>query len=190
VALKPSDGIGARVAKYRRLAGLSARELAEQAGYGLTRGVIANIESGRKTDITVDQLLALATVLGVMPVVLALPLEKPYAFVRLADGKVSTRVTRTQRAMRLFMGEDVSFPVDPDEDGSFEVSEAAASSAMLVTNLHDREKALRNIRQVREFIAEGKMTEEHLEAEQGLLRLAETNLRRLGVDLEYYDFDE
>ena len=83
---RPTDDIGKRVARYRRIAGLSARELAERAGCGLTRGVIANLESGRKTDITVDQLFALSVVLGIPPLVLALPLDAPYRHVALTDG--------------------------------------------------------------------------------------------------------
>ncbi|MEV8370147.1 helix-turn-helix transcriptional regulator [Microbacterium sp. NPDC064584] len=82
----PSDGIGKRIGRYRRIAGLSARELAEQAGRGLTRGIIANLESERKTDITVDQLLAIAVTLGVPPLVLALPVEAPFRVVELANG--------------------------------------------------------------------------------------------------------
>lgn len=84
--MKPSDGIGSRIAQYRRIAGLSARELAEQAGRNLTRGVIANIESGRKTDITVDQMLAIAAVLGVPPMSIALPVDSPMRYVDLTDG--------------------------------------------------------------------------------------------------------
>lgn len=84
--MDPSDGLGERIARYRRLAGISARELAEQAGRGLSRGIIANIESGRKTDITVDQLLAIAIVLGVPPFALALPIESPMRQVKLSNG--------------------------------------------------------------------------------------------------------
>lgn len=83
MAIRASDGLGNRLAKYRRLAGLSAQKLADMAGFGLTRGVIANIESGRKKDITVDQLLALSAVLGIPPAALALPLEHPFQWVHL-----------------------------------------------------------------------------------------------------------
>ena len=104
---KPSEGIGERLAKYRRLAGLSARELAERAGLGVSRGVIANIESGRKHDVTVDQLIALSAVLGIPPAALALPLDEPFRYVRLTgqstfdDERISTRASD---AVRWFNG--------------------------------------------------------------------------------------
>lgn len=47
--------------------GLSARQLAEIAGEGLTRGVIANIESGRKSSVTFEQFLALCRALEANP---------------------------------------------------------------------------------------------------------------------------
>ena len=82
---RPSAGIGKRVAKYRKIAGLSARELSEKLGGELSRGVIANIESGRKTDVTIDQLIALAWALDVPPVMLALPIEEPSVNVRMTE---------------------------------------------------------------------------------------------------------
>lgn len=47
--------------------GMSARELAEVAGEGLTRAVIANIESGRKASVTFEQFLALCKALKANP---------------------------------------------------------------------------------------------------------------------------
>lgn len=94
-SVRPSNGIGKRVANYRRLSGLTARELAERAGLGLTRGIITNIENGRKTDITVDQLLAISTVLDVPPVMIALPVDRPYESVQL-DGSEEGQGTTVQ----------------------------------------------------------------------------------------------
>lgn len=48
----------------RQMANYSAQRLADAAGNGLTRSVIANIESGRKEGMTVDQLIAVCRVLG------------------------------------------------------------------------------------------------------------------------------
>lgn len=91
----PSAGLGARLAQYRKLAGLSARELSEALGGELSRGVIANIESGRKTDVTVDQLLALSWALGVPPAALALPLENPYEALHLTAGDSAQETVAT-----------------------------------------------------------------------------------------------
>ncbi|MGC7152982.1 helix-turn-helix domain-containing protein [Paenarthrobacter ureafaciens] len=84
---RSSKNIGKRLARYRKLAGMTAQQLSDALGGELSRSVIANIESGRKSDLTVDQLFALAWVLGVPPVVLALPVEDPYAEVLLVEGE-------------------------------------------------------------------------------------------------------
>ncbi|MFD8770102.1 helix-turn-helix domain-containing protein [Microbacterium oxydans] len=57
--------MGRRIAYYRKARGISAAELAERAGGGLTRSVIANLENGRKVDLSVQQLFAIAEVLNV-----------------------------------------------------------------------------------------------------------------------------
>lgn len=62
---------------------LSADELAQRADHGLTRSIIANLENGRKRDVTTAQLLALAYVLHVSPVDLLFDLRIPYAYVEL-----------------------------------------------------------------------------------------------------------
>lgn len=69
--------IGLNIARYRKAEGLSASELAEKVGEGLTRSVIANLESGRKDDVTVKQLVALANALGVPPACLVVDLFDP-----------------------------------------------------------------------------------------------------------------
>ena len=54
-----------RLPGFRRIAGLSARELADKAGNGLTRGIIANIESGRVNRVSIDHVIAIATALDI-----------------------------------------------------------------------------------------------------------------------------
>jgi len=82
-----TEAIGTRIALYRRLAGLTAETLAAQVGTGMTRSVIANIESGRKADISVAQLLAISEVLGISPIALMLPLENPSSRISLREGR-------------------------------------------------------------------------------------------------------
>lgn len=69
--------IGTNVARYRKAEGISAAELAERAGEGLTRSVIANLENGRKDDITVRQLMAISHALHVPPVLLVADVFNP-----------------------------------------------------------------------------------------------------------------
>lgn len=56
--------MGRRIAYFRKERGISAAELAERAGAGLTRSVIANLENGRKSDLSVQQLFAIADTLN------------------------------------------------------------------------------------------------------------------------------
>lgn len=75
----PSLRLGANIARYRKLAGLSAQALADTAGSGLTRSQIADLENGRKKDLSVLQLLSVARVLNVPPVALLSDLYDPSA---------------------------------------------------------------------------------------------------------------
>lgn len=62
--------IGARVAALRRERGWSAQHLADRCtelGYTLPRSTVANIESGRKRDIPVQEVVVFAAALGVAP---------------------------------------------------------------------------------------------------------------------------
>lgn len=81
VVLTPSDAVAARVAEARKRRGWSGGQLAAQcakAGVShLTKAVLANIESGRpdsegrrRREVSVDELLALASVLDVAPLYL------------------------------------------------------------------------------------------------------------------------
>lgn len=190
---RPSEGIGERVAKYRKLAGLSARELGEKAGYGLTRGVIANIESGRKTDITVDQLIALSETLGVPPVVLALPLEKPYAFIRTTEGLSQATRKRAYYAMDWFMGLRVLFPElrrdgrthEDDEQG-----EASLFAETLIRTIGEHSKEVRHLELARKMLEDGKATESDVHVRELELKDTERTLRQLGVDLKVFKIDE
>lgn len=69
--------IGLNIARYRKAEGLSASELSDKVGEGLTRSVIANLENGRKEDVTVKQLIALAVTLRVPPVALVVDYFDP-----------------------------------------------------------------------------------------------------------------
>jgi transcriptional regulator with XRE-family HTH domain len=122
-SVKSSAGIGDRVSKYRKMAGLSAQQLSDRTGGELSRSVIANIESGRKTEVTVDQLIALSFALDVNPVALAMPIEAPYKTLSLAgdDG-----VLPIHDAVRWWLYDEPDRVYRRDEDDS---------PSMLVTRL-------------------------------------------------------
>lgn len=69
--------LGQNLARYRKAEGLSASELADQVGLGLTRSVIANLENGRKDDVTVKQLIALGNALRIPPAFLVVDIFTP-----------------------------------------------------------------------------------------------------------------
>ena len=74
-----SLGIGGRIRELRLRPGvnLSAQALADRTreyGHELKRSVIANLESGRRTNVSVADLLVLATALDVPPVMLVYPI--------------------------------------------------------------------------------------------------------------------
>lgn len=71
------ENMGERVARYRKLNGMTGDELAELAGNGVTRAVIANIETGRKRDMTVSQLIAISVALQVPPVSILFDIRAP-----------------------------------------------------------------------------------------------------------------
>jgi transcriptional regulator with XRE-family HTH domain len=74
-------GIGRRIKSYRKYFGLgSSRDLANAIpNEKITESVIQNIESGRKSDLTVSQLLEIAHAIGVSPLALLVPIGRPLA---------------------------------------------------------------------------------------------------------------
>lgn len=79
-------GIGRRIAKYRRLCGFeTAKQLADSIPNDkLTASVIQNIESGRKADLSVSQLLDIARGIGISPLFLLTPVGLPFDRIDLA----------------------------------------------------------------------------------------------------------
>lgn len=87
---KEVSPVGRRLARYRKRANLTAEQLAERIpNPDITRGVIANIESGRKRDLTSTELALIASGLDVSPIALLVDMNDPFAVVDipgLADG--------------------------------------------------------------------------------------------------------
>jgi transcriptional regulator with XRE-family HTH domain len=83
--LSPTQVVAKRVREVRKKRGLTAAQLAEQmtrVGVPWKRGVVAKLESGLREAVSVEELLALASVLDVAPVHLLVPLDddaQPYA---------------------------------------------------------------------------------------------------------------
>ncbi len=86
--------------EVRKRKGWSAQQLAAQlAGVGLAwdRSIVANLENGRRSSVSVEELLALAYVLDVAPVHLLVPLEEVHYAVTPQWQTSSGRVRRWVR---------------------------------------------------------------------------------------------
>jgi transcriptional regulator with XRE-family HTH domain len=86
--VEPTRVIGQRVAAIRRYLGLTQEQLAEAlqgVGIDMERVTVAKLENGRRSFVTVDELLALCVVLAISPTDLLVPRDldddRPYQIV-------------------------------------------------------------------------------------------------------------
>ncbi|MDJ0336424.1 helix-turn-helix transcriptional regulator [Salinibacterium sp. G-O1] len=76
---KEPPAIGRRVAGYRKMQALTAAQLAEAIpNEAITRSLIANIESGRKRDLTSSEVVLIASGLRISPLALLIDTDDPY----------------------------------------------------------------------------------------------------------------
>lgn len=80
-------GIGRRIGAYRRLAGLTAQQLADEVP-GLTRSGLAKIEAGLRAVLPVELVLGIAWALKVPPTAIMFPLGMPAKTINLAGEDV------------------------------------------------------------------------------------------------------
>lgn len=102
--------MGRRMGYFRRLKDMSAAQLAEAAGQGLTRSVIANLENGRKADLTVQQLLAIAEALDVPATSILGAGDR----VRAAMGEMDSSKSRYLDAMRTYLDALITVAIEAD----------------------------------------------------------------------------
>jgi transcriptional regulator with XRE-family HTH domain len=82
-ALAPTQAVAKRVSELRKERRLTAAQLAErmtEAGIPWNRNVVAKLETDRRENVSVAELLALAAVLDVAPVHLLIPTEGDVAY--------------------------------------------------------------------------------------------------------------
>jgi len=108
--------VGQRIALHRKNSKLTAEELASKVGLGLTRSVLANLESGRKQGLTVSQLIGISAVLGVRPIDLIFDLTEPYERFPLTDGEASLTAS-TWLAAEWFSSRLPASQMDAESDG-------------------------------------------------------------------------
>lgn len=109
----PHRGIADRVRELRRNRGMSAQALSERmnaVGVPWDRHIVANLETGRRAAVTVEELLALAYVLEVAPVHLIVPTDgddEPYRVTPAGVPEVTrSRVRHWVRGFQELPGQD------------------------------------------------------------------------------------
>lgn len=124
---KLSDMVADRIRTYRARHGLTREQLAERCtklGFPLTAAAITNIETGRRNpetgirrrDVSIDELVILATALGVPPILLIYPLGEAEM-----SEVLPGREMGTWQAMKWFSGEEPLYTRFPD-DGKWYVT--------------------------------------------------------------------
>jgi len=185
--------VGKRLAKYRRLANLSAQQLSDRIGGELSRGVIANIESGRKTDLTIDQLISLAWALEVPFVALALPIDEPFRWIRVLEGQSpeddNAVKVQSMRAAEL-MGWMLTNPEPFSRERAGKLSPGGALARSIIRSLRELSAIQAGVVSLAQKVAQDPeyqdVLDERLEEQQQVL----AHLTELGVDLNSYKIDE
>lgn len=127
--------IGRRVAAYRKLNGWTMDQLASRTENTIGKGVIANIETGRKNELTVPQLVALAEALAVPPLALLVDMDELTASsgVELVGDEGDLRRLTNIGFIRWFAG---TIPVEYDGDED-ELPPAAVHARKRLNAIHD-----------------------------------------------------
>ncbi|NYF17528.1 transcriptional regulator with XRE-family HTH domain [Microbacterium sp. AK009] len=108
--------IGARVADYRMWRGMTAQDLADAIpSKAITRAIIANLESGRKRDLTTTELLLIANALRISPLALLVDVVTPWEMFRQEGHPLDGKLTNAEMAVRLsdvqLMGVNTYWPI-------------------------------------------------------------------------------
>lgn len=122
--------VASQVKRYRSERRLSAQQLAEACtalGVPLQRSVVANFENGRRNTVTVAELMALAKVLNVPPIMLIFPIGQEESVEALPSGHVAP-----WEAAKWFTGEQ-PFPGEQDDQNWI-----SAATPVVMYREHDR----------------------------------------------------
>ncbi|MFC7326281.1 helix-turn-helix domain-containing protein [Marinactinospora rubrisoli] len=114
-----AGAVAKEVRRHRKRQGMSAQELADRCanlGMPLKRSVLANLESGRRTTVTLAELIVLARALGVPPLLLAFPVAQEEHTEVLPGQTVGTWA-----AAKWFTGDD-PFPTRDKDSGNWFVT--------------------------------------------------------------------
>lgn len=100
--MSPTLWVASRLRHVREARGLTAQQVADRLnehGIGWQRSTVAKLESGKRENLSVAELLALAVVLDVAPVHLLVPLEDEVPY-QVTPGKDHSPVTAPSETVR------------------------------------------------------------------------------------------
>lgn len=159
---------------------MSAERLSQRVP--MSRAVIANIESGRKKDVTVDEMLALAWALDIPPVALALPIEQPNVFLETARGEDRSDSVRAHTVIDWFI-------TGKKPGGASTPQQMIAATRLRM--LRDFYSTTERIKGAEAALASGDSSaKEILEEATAHQRDVTEGLYGLGLDLNYYPVDQ
>lgn len=180
--------IAGEVRRHRQAQGLSAQQLADRCaaiGMPIQRSVLANLESGRRTTVTVAEVLVLAHALGVPPGVLMFPVGHKQQCEVLPGGYLEPDFAVDWLSGRAFISQDVADEFFVTPLGLIRLHQDAVKK--LQQQLRKRgAAAARAVTAEYEYVA---AAERAARVESEIL-LVEQQLRQLGSDLVHEQASE
>ncbi|MBO0917504.1 helix-turn-helix domain-containing protein [Streptomyces laculatispora] len=171
--------IAAEVRRHRQAQGLSAQQLSDRCaaiGMPIQRSVLANLESGRRTTVTVAEVLVLAHALGVPPGVLMFPVGHESQSESLPGGYMEPYAAVEWISGRVFIDQDVSDEFFETPLGLVRLHQDAVRQ--LQQRMRKRSEAARRMVSLELEYSDAAALEGQAEAE---LDLADEELRRISV---------
>lgn len=144
--------VGERIATYRKLNGMTGDELAERAGNGVTRAVLANIETGRKKDISITHLTAIALALGVPLAALLFDVAHP-----VSDSAISLppRESANDQSGELAVWQAIQWLSGDYEIGKDELTPAGTDAIVKILAFRNFKNAWGALQQAQDAVAAG-----------------------------------
>lgn len=191
VPQETTNVLGKNVARFRRQAGLSAEDLAAKAQNGLTRSIIANLENGRKADLSVKQLVAVAYILGVSPTDLLYDLRAPYERIVLAETDEGPVTASAWLARGWFAGDRYMFEVDLEVGGeTLHRNGQGSVNSDIEFLLRQRDLIIQRIETASRAVpVTEELADDYRERNQNMIRLARLELVDIDRRLAILDVD-
>ncbi|MEU1194960.1 helix-turn-helix transcriptional regulator [Streptomyces sp. NPDC005813] len=183
--------VAREVRRHRQAQGLSAQQLADrcaQIGMPIQRSVLANLESGRRTTVTIAEVLVLAHALNVPPGVLLFPVGYDQSAEVLPDSWIEPFVAVEWLAGRAFFSHDASDDFFDTPLGMTRIHQDAANN--LRRAIQAKEQAMHEFSRLTVRHEKDQSTYDALQAESERVRGRLNEIARAAKNGEEYDFNE